>query len=143
MKNDKCFHVWATAFVLGAVILSAATNFAVPVVSAEAKEKSESRSCRVDSGLIVLVSDLHVSPKPVVRQNGKYRFDTTRNLDRFVADVLAMNPRPAAVLILGDLVETPSDESYRQARRLLDRFDRAGVIYCIVAGTHDRLPLLR
>ncbi len=97
----------------------------------------------INDNLIVLVSDLHVSPDPVVRQNGKYKADTAGNLENFAAEVIGMTPRPAAVLILGDLVEHATEKSYRKAKNLLARFDEQGIKYYIVAGNHDRIDLLK
>ncbi len=95
----------------------------------------------VDQNLVVVVADPHAAVDCVVRRpdpNGPpHKFDTTGNLVHFVDDVLAMNPRPAAVLMLGDLVETPTPDAYAKAKSIFARLTDAGIPVHMTPGNHD------
>jgi len=90
-----------------------------------------------DPDLFVLAADCHVCPEKIHRANG-YEADTMQNARNFVRDVLAMNPRPAAVLFLGDMVESSSLDSYRLFKKeVTDPLDAAGIPYFMLLGNHD------
>ena len=86
-----------------------------------------------DENLTVFVTDIHVSglpdafPKPCER------------LARFVDEVLAMNPRPARVVSLGDLAYLHGlPEDYAKSKPLLKKLADAGIELVFAMGNHDR-----
>jgi hexosaminidase len=88
----------------------------------------------VDENKVVLLSDTHIDSRGLTRG----AFDSVQDFKQCVQQVLAMNPRPAAVLLLGDLTEDSTVESFTLLRKLLEPWDRAGVRYCLTLGNHDR-----
>ncbi|MDO4569819.1 MAG: metallophosphoesterase [Planctomycetia bacterium] len=91
-----------------------------------------------DETLFVFVSDPHIHLSPT-EGGGGLRFDTVSDFQKCVSDVVAMNPRPQAVFILGDLQHKGiSDEPYEKFRELLRPWDAAGVEYCLLLGNHDQ-----
>ena len=90
-----------------------------------------------DENLTVFVTDIHVSglpdafPKPCER------------LARFVDEVLAMNPRPARVVSLGDLAYLHGlPEDYAKSKPLLKKLADAGIELVFAMGNHDRRSAL-
>lgn len=86
-----------------------------------------------DEDLTIIVSDIHVggrtgdSPYPL------------RRLNRFVDEVLAMNPRPKRVVILGDLAYLYGlPEDYAVSKPVLQRFEDVGIELVFCMGNHDR-----
>ena len=86
-----------------------------------------------DENLTVFVTDIHVSglpdafPKPCER------------LARFVDEVLAMNPRPARVVSLGDLAYLHGlPEDYAKSKPILKKLEDAGIELAFAMGNHDR-----
>ena len=86
-----------------------------------------------DENLTVFVTDIHVSglpdafPKPCER------------LARFVDEVLAMNPRPARVVSLGDLAYLHGlPEDYAKSKPILKKLADAGIELVFAMGNHDR-----
>lgn len=94
----------------------------------------------VDSNRVVLVADPHVFPGRVKRAKG-FEADTLEHFTNMVRDVTAMNPRPASVVFLGDLVEQPTVETYRLFRHLLTPLSEAGIPYHLLLGNHDQPAL--
>ena len=92
---------------------------------------------QVDANLVVLVADPHVFPDKIKRANG-FEADTLEHFTNMVREVTALNPRPAAILFLGDLVEQPKAEAYRLFRSLLAPVDAAKIPYAFVLGNHDQ-----
>ena len=90
-----------------------------------------------DENLLVLVADPHVSPGVVKRAKG-FEADTREPFTNMVRAVAAMNPRPAGVLFLGDLVEQPTAEAYRLFRDLLAPLEAARIPYYLTLGNHDQ-----
>lgn len=81
--------------------------------------------------LIAQISDCHV------RRPGDIAFgrvDTAACLERCVACVNAVSPRPDIAVITGDLVDSADPEEYRNLRRLLDRLVMP---YYLIPGNHD------
>src|SRR4029453_17825226 len=66
--------------------------------------------------LIAQISDMHVKPPGELLYK---RIDTTGFLERAVAHVMALDPRPDIVLATGDLVDGGKPEEYELLRRLL------------------------
>ncbi len=92
-------------------------------------------SAPVDPNFIVLLSDLHLCGSEEVPE--KYQGDDVRATE-MIDRILAMNPRPAAVLIFGDLASKSGDEvDYVLAKSLLSRLDEAGIPWRVAMGNHD------
>jgi Icc protein len=87
--------------------------------------------------LIAQISDLHI------KRQGKLaygRVDTAAYLRRCIKHINALDPRPDAVLITGDLVDFGDAEEYIFLRGLLDAF---AVPYYLCIGNHDGRDALR
>ncbi len=75
--------------------------------------------------MLVQLSDLHLRPGDPGPE---------AKLERAVAVVSAMEPRPDALLVTGDIADLPAPEVYARARALLDT---TGLPLLAVAGNHD------
>lgn len=87
--------------------------------------------------LIAQISDTHIM------RDGKLmsgRVDTAPHLERAVAHLLALDPRPDVVLATGDLVDAGSTEEYARLRAILSRLPMP--VY-VVPGNHDARDALR
>jgi 3',5'-cyclic AMP phosphodiesterase CpdA len=90
------------------------------------------------SVLIAQITDLHVSTPGSVNDQ---HFRTAEHLERAVAHLNALTPRPDVVLATGDLVERGEPAEYARLRAILDGL--AMPIY-LIPGNHDaREPLAR
>jgi 3',5'-cyclic-AMP phosphodiesterase len=88
--------------------------------------------------LIAQITDLHISTPGSV--NDRY-FRTVEHLERAVAHLNALTPRPDVVLATGDLVERGEPAEYARLRAILDGL--AMPLY-VIPGNHDaREPLAR
>jgi 3',5'-cyclic-AMP phosphodiesterase len=86
--------------------------------------------------LIVQISDLHVAEA----DSSVRRFvDTNANLERAIAYIEAMRPRPDLVVATGDLTDNGRPEEYRLLRELLDRFE---IPVRVIPGNHDDIESL-
>lgn len=89
------------------------------------------------STLLVQLSDLHVlAPGKVL--SGMVETDAL--LARCLAAVQALDPRPDAVLLSGDLVDSGHPAEYQRLRELLAAID---VPVYVIPGNHDALDALR
>ncbi len=90
---------------------------------------------------IAQISDLHVMLP------GRRAFDvidTAAHLSRCVKHILGLRPRPAAVIVSGDLVDEGSEAEYRRLRELLVPLDSPpGTPVYLMPGNHDRRAALR
>src|SRR6186713_1163048 len=68
------------------------------------------------------------------------RIDTAAYLERAVAHVLKLDPRPDVVLMTGDLVEAGKPEEYARLRRLIAPLPMP--VY-LIPGNHDAREPLR
>ncbi|GAB3629388.1 metallophosphatase [Pandoraea terrae] len=87
--------------------------------------------------LFAQISDLHI------KRPGKLayrRVDTTAYLARCVARLNALDPRPDAVVLTGDLVDFGAREEYAHLRSLLAPLEMP---YYLVMGNHDGREALR
>lgn len=95
----------------------------------------------VDPALSVFLSDIHVSGKNVKGQ------PTYQNplLAKVVEQVLALNPRPARVLVFGDIaLWNGLSADYTESAPLIQRLKDAGMDVYLTTGNHDhREPLFR
>jgi 3',5'-cyclic-AMP phosphodiesterase len=82
---------------------------------------------------IVQLSDLHLRP-------GEEGRGPAERLERALRQVAALRPRPHAVLVSGDVADTPSSAVYEQAHEMLSRLD---LPLHVIPGNHDDRDLLR
>jgi 3',5'-cyclic-AMP phosphodiesterase len=81
--------------------------------------------------LIAQITDTHISTPGSV--NDRY-FRTPEHLERAVAHLNRLAPRPDVALATGDLVERGEPEEYARLRAILDRL--AMPLY-VIPGNHD------
>ncbi|MDY0168339.1 MAG: DUF1080 domain-containing protein [Thermoguttaceae bacterium] len=85
-----------------------------------------------DSNRLVLLADTHVTPKPDI----SWQRD---GLSRCVREILALSPRPANVILFGDLAYLEGrPEEYVLLKELLSPLDAAGIRWHPIMGNHDR-----
>jgi 3',5'-cyclic-AMP phosphodiesterase len=87
--------------------------------------------------LIAQISDLHIK-RPGSLAYG--RVDTAAALERCVAALNELRPKPDLVVISGDLADTPSAEEYAHLKRLLEPLD---LPFAGIPGNHDSRELMR
>ena len=87
--------------------------------------------------LIAQITDLHVTPRGELLQG---RVDTAGYLEKAVAKLSAMKPKPDVVLITGDLVESGAVAEYRLLRRIIEPL--AMPVY-VIPGNHDDREIMR
>ncbi len=87
--------------------------------------------------LIAQISDLHIK-RPGERAYGVV--DTADALERCIAALNGLRPRPAMVVASGDLVDTGSEEEYRHLQHLLRSLELPLVV---LPGNHDSRVRLR
>lgn len=87
--------------------------------------------------LIAQISDMHIKPPGELLYK---RVDTAGFLERAVAHVRELDPRPDIVLATGDLVDGGKVEEYELLRRLLAPLDMP--VY-LIPGNHDARDPLR
>ena len=87
--------------------------------------------------LIAQISDLHIKPKGTLAYG---RVDTAKALERCVAALNALRPRPDFVVISGDLVDTPLAEEYELLKQLLAPLE---LPFVGIPGNHDSRDLMR
>jgi 3',5'-cyclic AMP phosphodiesterase CpdA len=87
--------------------------------------------------LIAQISDMHVKAEGELLYR---RIDTAGFLERAVAHVGALDPRPEVVLATGDLVDGGKPEEYAHLRRLLAPL---AMPVHLIPGNHDARDVLR
>ncbi|MBC7581207.1 MAG: phosphodiesterase [Tardiphaga sp.] len=87
--------------------------------------------------LIAQISDLHIKA-PGELAYGKV--DTAKALQRCVATLNALRPRPDLVVISGDLADTPTAGEYDHLRQLLAPLR---IPFISIPGNHDSRDLMR
>ena len=87
--------------------------------------------------LIAQISDLHIK-RPGER--AYEMVDTAAALERCIGHLNAFRPRPAFVVISGDLVDRGLEEEYAHVRRLLERLE---LPFAAIPGNHDQRELFR
>lgn len=83
--------------------------------------------------LIAHLSDLHIRPRGIPASR---MVETNMMVERALAAVAALTPRPDVVVISGDVTECGRPEEYRMAARLFERYLPMPVY--VVPGNHDR-----
>lgn len=90
-----------------------------------------------DESFVVLCADTHVNSDKKCPQQRE-------GLKRTVSDILAMRPRPAHVLFLGDLAfDHGVTNDYRLLKKLVAPLDQAGIRWDACMGNHDRRAAFR
>lgn len=87
--------------------------------------------------LIAQISDLHIMPEGQLMSG---RVDTAPYLERAVAHLLALDPRPDIVLATGDLVDGGKPEEYARLRAILAAVPMP---VHVIPGNHDARDALR
>jgi len=87
--------------------------------------------------LIAQISDLHIKA-PGALAYGKV--DTAAALQRCVAALNALQPRPDLAVISGDLADTPTVEEYDHLKRLLAPLE---IPFIGIPGNHDSRAMMR
>ena len=114
--------------------------FAVFVVivafGAAALPADDAGTIPTDENLVVLVSDPHIG---VDAMKEGYAANNDQKLSAVIDRVLAMNPRPAQLLILGDLAyDKGTRADYELSKPILARLDAARIPWTVLFGNHDR-----
>lgn len=86
---------------------------------------------------IVQVTDLHVNAPGL--QDDKLFADTTESLKRCFAQIARMTPKPALLVLSGDLTNTGEPDSYRALAALLEAHG-PDIPTVMALGNHDRRP---
>ena len=85
-----------------------------------------------DPNKIVFFADPHISGKWAVDHQKKF-------LAKFVAEVVAMEPKPANVVVLGDLANGWGFvEDYRDFAKIVAPIEQAGIKLTLAMGNHDK-----
>lgn len=88
-----------------------------------------------DENLVVFLSDPHVGAEGA---NGETK-DHLQRFKTFCDRILAMKPRPAAVVIAGDLASGQGTrKDYEALKPILNQFDAAGILWKVCFGDTDR-----
>ncbi len=87
--------------------------------------------------LIAQISDMHVTAEGTLLYR---RIDTAAYLERAVAHILGLDPRPDLVIATGDLVDGGAPEEYARLRRLLAPLPMP--VY-VIPGNHDAREPMR
>ncbi|WGS48656.1 phosphodiesterase [Paraburkholderia sp. D15] len=87
--------------------------------------------------LLAQISDLHIKRPGALAYR---RVDTGAYLARCVAALNALDPRPDAVIMTGDLVDQGDPEQYAHLKALLAPLD---IPYFLLVGNHDERGALR
>ncbi len=93
----------------------------------------EAKEISIDPNKIVFISDTHITPK------------SPEHLRRFIQvcdEVAAMTPRPAFVIIMGDLITNGKLEEYKEFQKIVQKLDNEKIPWNIVIGNHDRRELI-
>lgn len=87
--------------------------------------------------LLAHISDLHIKRPGALAYR---RVDTAAHLTRCVARLNALEPRPDAVLVTGDLTDFGDDDEYAHLKALLAPL---AMPYYLLVGNHDDRAALR
>lgn len=89
---------------------------------------------------------IHVSDPHLLADGAKLggRYDVEANLARTLDAIAAVHPRPAAIVVTGDLADLGEPDAYRRLRAAVEPVARdLGTAVIWVAGNHDERPALR
>lgn len=87
---------------------------------------------QIDDNIVAIFSDTHLHGPETVQHVVRF--------NQSVAKILAMNPRPANLLIYGDVAYLEGKiEEYELFRKLIKPIEQAGIKWEIAMGNHDRI----
>ena len=110
------------------VVLDAAGPAALKGLGSEPGRRKRKKD-GFDENLVVIISDLHTNP-------GSYQ---PARLERTIADILALRPRPRNVIVLGDLAYlTGKPSEYALLKQILAPLEGTGIRLTMAMGNHDR-----
>ncbi len=90
----------------------------------------------LDQNIVAIFSDTHLHGSETVQHVARF--------NKCVAKVLAMNPRPANLLIYGDVAYLEGKiEEYELFKKLIKPIENAGIKWEIAMGNHDRIANYR
>ena len=97
--------------------------------AAKGRKRRRGGAPRFDDNLVCLISDTHVNPAG---------YQPAR-LERTIADILALDPLPRNVIVLGDLAYlTGRKEEYARLKEIIAPLETAGIRLTMAMGNHDR-----
>ncbi len=116
---------------MAVLTMCSGTVFSAPAW-AEEVTKNVTDDVPLDKDLVAIFSDIHIWNKPESQQVVRMKVA--------IQKILAMNPRPATLLIYGDVAyDAGGVENYRFVRELLEPIEKAGIQWEVAMGNHDRL----
>lgn len=141
MNND----ISRRTFLAGGVAATAAMPRALG--AAEEPAATGDGDVKIDPRFAVLISDIHIA-QPCSEQKYKtaQEYPWVNGLvKKYVAEILALRPRPAHVFCLGDVSLAFSEErEYELAAEFLQPIEDAGIKLVMTVGNHDlREPFLK
>ncbi len=93
---------------------------------------SADETVALDPNIVAVFSDVHLYAPETVQQVVRFKM--------CVAKVLAMNPRPANLLIYGDVAyDAGKVENYELFKKLIKPIEDVGIKWEVAMGNHDRL----
>lgn len=111
------------------MLLDAAGAVSLLDASSEASCRRKKKAGLFDENLVAIISDLHTNPDG---------YQPAR-LERTIADILALNPRPRNIIALGDLAYlTGKPSEYARLKEILKPLDGSGIKLTMAMGNHDK-----
>src|SRR5262245_33487590 len=93
------------------------------------------RDDKTDPHRLALLSDSHIPDSPDTVNKD---WNMTDNLKKVVGEVTGLDPKPAAVLVNGDLsYKTGTAEEYKAFGKLIEPLREAGLALQLGLGNHD------
>ena len=93
------------------------------------KRRRKRKGDEFDDNLVVIISDLHTNP-------GGYQ---PAKLQRTIADIIALDPKPRNVIALGDLAYLKGKpHEYALLKEIVAPLEAAGIRLTMTMGNHDR-----
>ena len=132
-------------FIKGSFVLSGVSITAPSFVAADSK------SVRFDQNRIALLADTHISDNPnrsypgtkwpgsPVKEEEHEWVNMADSLAQSAREIIALNPRPANLIINGDCAMSRGTEAeYKELLRLLEPIRVAGITVHVTIGNHDK-----
>ena len=132
-------------FIKGTLVLGASA-----LVTSRALATADSEGAALDQNRVALLADTHISADPnrvypgtkwpgsPVKEAEHENVHIAESLEAAVSSVIALNPRPAHLIINGDCAFGRGEEAeYRQFLRLVEPIRAAGMTVHVTIGNHD------